>query len=111
MFSGAPQSALRMLEECRNHRVSRYRIEALFEDATELAQKIRIYRRIIDAELSPEEGITALNNASLGATEKIGVTEGQLYNIRRYTDRKKEFIDLAHLDTQVDPGLKAVLTT
>jgi putative protease len=110
MFNGAPQSALRMLQEFRNHRVDRYRIEALFEDAKDLAHKIRIYRRIIDAELSPEEGITALNNASLGATEKIGVTDGQLYNIKRYADRKKDFVDLAHLDTHVDPGLQVVCT-
>jgi hypothetical protein len=47
--------------------------------------------------------------AKLGMSDRYGVTSGQLYNIRGYQDRKKEFASLSALGSIADPGLKTVL--
>jgi hypothetical protein len=46
--------------------------------------------------------------SKLGMSERYGVTDGQLYNIRGYQDRKKEFTSLVALENAADPGLKVV---
>ena len=48
--------------------------------------------------------------SKLGMSERYGVTDGQLYNIRGYQDRKKEFTSLEALGSAADPGLKVVGT-
>ncbi len=84
VFQGKPQSAARLVPELLNLGVRHFRLEALFEDALELRKKIAAYSALLNANCSPED----LFN-QLGVVERYGVTEGQLYNIRGWQDRKK----------------------
>jgi putative protease len=106
MFNGYSQSVASLFPQLKEAGVATYRIEALFESAIELRQKIVAYADLLHNRASPDETI-----ARVGAVEKIGVTDGQLYNIRKYSDRKKPFTALADLADAADPGLKAVLSS
>ena len=44
--------------------------------------------------------------SKLGTSERYGVTDGQIYNIRGSQDRKKEFVSLENLGNNGDPGLR-----
>ncbi len=106
MFHGYAQTIASIATHLKEAGVATYRVEGLFETASELREKIVAYADLLDNRASPEETI-----ARVGAIEKIGVTEGQLYNIRSYSDRKKPFTALVDLAGAADPGLKAVLSS
>jgi putative protease len=84
MFHGKAQSAVKLLSDLKNLGVHSYRIEALFERPSELRAKIESYTAILaDGRLLPER------LSLLAAQEQYGITEGQLFNINTYKDRKK----------------------
>jgi putative protease len=84
MFNGKAQTAVRLLPELIARGVSTFRIEALFETPAELRKKLETYLAILkDGSLSTERMKT------LAAHEQYGITEGQLFNINSYKDRKK----------------------
>jgi putative protease len=84
VFQGKPQSGARLVPELLALGVRNFRLEALFETPAELSKKIQTYSELLSASCSPEELFNRL-----GVVEKYGVTEGQLYNIRSWQDRKK----------------------
>jgi len=104
MFNGVPQSAISLLPQLRELGVSRFRVEALFEDARTLRRKIEAYADALFGEKPAHDVLR-----KLGVVERYGVTDGQLYNIRAYRDRKKEFVPLPELRTSADPGISEVL--
>jgi putative protease len=100
MFNGVPQSALKLIPALRERGINSVRIEGLFEDSSTLRSKVEAYAGILRGETQPEQGLRAL-----GLVERYGVTDGQLYNIRAYQDRKKSFASLESLEAGADPGL------
>jgi putative protease len=105
MFNGVPQSAGKLIPELQELGVSTFRVDGLFEDAATLRAKIEAYADALFNKVPIERSIQRL-----GMSDRYGVTDGQLYNIRGYLDRKKEFTALAALGNTADPGLRAVLT-
>jgi len=103
MFNGAPQSAAKLLPDLQRLGVSAFRVEGLFEDAATLRAKAAAYAALLFEGVPLSSAMT-----KLGAVERYGVTDGQLYNIRGYNDRKKEFVSLAQLEGIADPGLLAL---
>jgi hypothetical protein len=63
-----------------------------------------VYSDLLAGSVQTDDGIKAL-----GAVERYGVTDGQLYSIRGYSDRKKSFVPLEQIGSTGDPGLQAVL--
>jgi putative protease len=103
MFSGVPQTALRLIPRLRELGVAAFRVEVLFDDASATRRKVEAYSRLLSgAALAPDVV------AELGAVERYGVTEGQLYAIKSHTDRKKEFIPRQLLGSSADPALVAI---
>jgi putative protease len=100
MFNGVPQTAIKLVPELLSRGVASFRIEALFDDARTLRTKVEVY-----AELLQGKGASKDPLAVLGAVERCGVTDGQLYSIRAYADRKKEFQPREAFKTAADPGL------
>jgi putative protease len=105
MFNGVPQSAGKLIPSLQSLGVSTFRIDGLFEDAATLRQKIEAYADVLFHNVPVQ---TAMSR--LGMSERYGVTDGQLYNIRGYQDRKKDFTSLEALGSAADPGLKVVGT-
>jgi putative protease len=103
MFNGVPQSAIKLLPELQSRGVHTFRIEALFESPEILRSKIDLYRALLLRQGSPSEVLQKLDTV-----ERFGVTDGQLYNIRSYQDRKKRFEPLQSIDIGSDPGLLLV---
>ena len=85
MFNGKPQSAARLLPELLAAGVRNFRVEALFESPSELREKLIGYLDLLQGRSQPFETF-----GRLGVLERYGVTEGQLYNINTWRDRKKE---------------------
>ncbi len=104
MFNGVPQSAAKLVPQLRELGVSHFRVEGLFEDSATLRRKVETYAALLRGELQPESLIE-----KLAVQEKFGVTDGQLYAIRSYRDRKKEFTSLTDLRKSADPGLLLAL--
>ncbi len=104
MFNGVAQSAVSLIPQLRKHGVSRFRVEALFEDAALLRKKVEAYAAALFHGDTTHDVLQ-----KLGVVERYGVTDGQLYNIRAYKDRKKDFIPLPELRTSADPGIATVL--
>ena len=109
MFNGAPQSALKMIQPLHDAGVRRFRLEALFETPEQLREKVRVYLDLLGNKISVDSALSSLSHASLAAAERVGVTDGQLYNIRSYSDRKKDFTALNELPVHVDPGLSHII--
>jgi hypothetical protein len=84
MFNGTPQSAAALFPLLRTRGVARYRFEALFESASQLRPKVTAYLDMLSGVISPQE---LLNRFS--TLDRYGVSEGQLFNLRSYKDRKK----------------------
>jgi putative protease len=103
MFNGLPQSTTKLVPELLQRGVNHFRVEALFEDSETLRRKVLAYEALLNGSLSVPDTI-----AMVGATEKVGITDGQLYNIRSYADRKKEFVARNELTTSGDPGFEVV---
>jgi putative protease len=105
MFNGVPQSASRLIPSLMELSVATFRVDGLFEDAATLRRKVQVYSDIIHGRASGQLGMELL-----GMTERFGVTEGQLYNIRGYADRKKPFTALVDLGSTGDPAIHALRT-
>jgi putative protease len=103
MFNGVPQSAGRLIPELQALSVSTFRVDGLFEDATTLRAKVLAYSDILFNNAPLEDTLT-----KLGMSERYGVTDGQLYNVRSYRDRKQTFTPLADISSGADPALKAI---
>jgi putative protease len=103
MFNGVPQSALRLLPALRECGVGAFRVEVLFDTPQVVRKKVELYGELLAGRAQSDEALQAL-----GAVERYGVTDGQLYSIRGYTDRKKDFVTLKGLGSTGDPGLRAV---
>jgi putative protease len=101
MFNGVPQTALKLLPELRARGVAAFRIEALFDDAEEIRAKVEVYAALIKGDAAPHDALK-----TLGAVERCGVTDGQLYSIRAYADRKKAFVPRDGLGNVADPALR-----
>ena len=84
MFQGTPQSAARLVPKLIASGIRSFRLEALYESAEELRRKVEAYLALINGCEDPEAIIKRV-----GVMERYGVTEGQLYNIRDWKDRKK----------------------
>jgi putative protease len=104
MFNGVPQSALRLIPTLRENGVGAFRIEVLFDTPEAVRRKVKVYSDLLAGSVQTDDGIKAL-----GAVERYGVTDGQLYSIRGYSDRKKSFVPLEQIGSTGDPGLQAVL--
>ncbi|MFN4895065.1 MAG: DUF3656 domain-containing protein [Pseudomonadota bacterium] len=104
MFNGVPQSALRLIPNLREAGVGAFRVEVLFDAPEVVRRKVQVYSELLAGVVPTEVGIR-----ELGAVERYGVTDGQLYSIRGYNDRKKNFIPLEQLGSTADPGLQSVL--
>jgi putative protease len=83
--------------------LTEFRVEGLFEDAQTLRSKVAAYLALLRGETHQQQLLR-----KLGAVERYGVTDGQLYNIRSYHDRKKAFTSLDSLGAAADPGLAYV---
>ncbi len=103
MFNGVPQSALRLIPALRECGVSAFRVEVLFDAPEVVRRKVELYGELLARRAQTDEALQAL-----GAVERYGVTDGQLYSIRGYADRKKDFVSLERLGSTGDPGLKIV---
>lgn len=84
MFNGIAQSAVRLVPQLINQGIRSFRLEALFETPAELREKVLVYSDMLKARLAPERVFE-----KLGVVERYGVSEGQLFSIRSYKDRKK----------------------
>lgn len=104
MFNGMPQSAGNLISTLRERAVSTFRIDGLFEDAATLRAKVEAYAAILFHNAPVTETL-----AKLGMVDRYGVTDGQLYNVRGYQDRKKAFTALSELGNTADPGIRLVL--
>ncbi len=106
MFNGAPQSALSLIPDLIARGVQSFRVEGLFETPEALRAKVSAYADAIFANQPKQEVLK-----QLGVVERYGITDGQLYNIRTYKDRKKSFIPLAEIQESPDPGLRRIVQT
>jgi U32 family peptidase len=104
MFNGVPQSAGTLIPALQARGISTFRVDGLFESAAKLREKIEAYAEVLFHGVAVEAAM-----AKLGMSDRYGVTTGQLYNIRGYQDRKKEFASLTALGSVADPGLKTVM--
>jgi putative protease len=84
MFNGKPQSAAMLVPSLLAKGVRRFRLEALYEDAETLRNKVAAYASLVQGEAAPAEVF-----ARMGVVEKYGVMEGQLRNAAVHKDRKK----------------------
>jgi putative protease len=105
MFNGVPQSAGTLIPDLRTRGVKTFRVDGLFEEPATLRAKVQAYADVLFNEVP-----VALAMGKLGMSDRYGVTNGQLYNIRGYHDRKKEFASVTTLRAVADPGLKAVIS-
>jgi len=105
MFNGMPQSAGRLIPELQTLGVSTFRVDGLFEKPEVLRAKIEAYADVLFNKVPIQIAMAKLN-----MSDRYGVTDGQLYNIRGYQDRKKSFTPLASLGNTADPGLRAIIT-
>ena len=103
MFNGNAQSALSLVPSLLQRGIGTLRIEGLFETPYVLRAKVEAYAAAIGNNAS-----TGTVLYQLGVIEKYGVTDGQLYNIRGYRDRKKGFTPLSAITDSPDPGLRYV---
>lgn len=77
MYYGIAQTSGKMIPELRRMGVTNFRIEALYEDAGNLREKILTYADIATLMRSPDEALSKVN-----AIELCGVNDGQLFKIR-----------------------------
>jgi putative protease len=103
MFNGVPQTAMKLLPELITQGVASFRIEALFDDAKTLRTKVEVYADLLRGNAASQNA-----RAALGAVERYGVTDGQLYSIRAYSDRKKQFVPKDSLKDVADPALRSL---
>jgi putative protease len=106
MFNGVPQSAAKLIPMLKELHVTTFRVDGLFEDAATLRRKVEGYAAVLFDNVPITDAMR-----QLGLVERYGITDGQLYNIRGYQDRKKPFTGLSELERGADPGLREVVST
>lgn len=84
LYLERPQSALNLVPTFKKCGVYRFRLEMLEENAAEVADKTRLYAQAIRGKLS-----LATASKLIGAEEKYGVSQGQLFHTEVWKDRKK----------------------
>lgn len=83
-FKATPQSAGFLIETLKKEGVASVRLEALSENAAELALKVKTYLGILNGELTPGEAMKKLE-----MVESYGLGLGQMKKTDTYQDRKK----------------------
>lgn len=83
-FKATPQSAGFLIETLKKEGVASVRLEALSENAAELALKVKTYLGVLGGELSPGEAMKRLE-----LVESYGLGLGQMKKTDSYQDRKK----------------------
>ena len=78
----------------------------LFDAPGVVRRKVELYSELLSGRVQSDQVLQAL-----GGVERYGVTDGQLYSIRSYADRKKDFVSLKRLGSTGDPGLRIVGVT
>ena len=106
MFNGVPQSTAKLIPTLRELNVLTFRVDGLFEDAATLRRKVKAYAALLFNNVPITDAME-----QLGLVERYGITDGQLYNIRGYQDRKKPFTGLSELEHGADPGLREVVSS
>lgn len=84
LYLERPQSALNLVPTFKKLGVHKFRLEMLEESAAEVADKTRLYAQAIRGKLS-----LATAAKLIGAEEKYGVSQGQLFHTEVWKDRKK----------------------
>ena len=84
LYLERPQSALNLVPAFKKLGVRKFRLEMLEESANEVADKTRLYAQAIRGKLS-----LATAAKLIGAEEKYGVSQGQLFHTEVWKDRKK----------------------
>jgi len=84
LYLERPQSALNLVPTFKKLGVFKFRLEMLEESAAEVADKTRLYAQAIRGKLS-----LATAAKLIGAEEKYGVSQGQLFHTEVWKDRKK----------------------
>lgn len=84
MYHGVPQASVRLVPDLMEKGVRFFRIEALFEDVTQLRAKVEAYQRLLSGQIGFDQVIR-----EIGVVERYGISEGQLFRIKGYVDRKK----------------------
>ena len=89
MFHGTAQSAARLVRSLAASGVENFRVEALNETAAEVREKVLLYLEVLKLSARGEE-INQEITRQLGALERYGVSEGQLFQIKGYRSRVGE---------------------
>lgn len=84
LYLGRPQSALSLVPSFRESGVYRFRLEMLDESAEEVADTVKLYAGALRGKISLD-----LAMKKIGAEERYGVSEGQLFHTDVWKDRKK----------------------
>lgn len=84
LYLERPQSALNFVPDFLKLGVRRFRLEMLEESPSEVADKTRLYTEALRGRLSPKTAARLI-----GAEERYGVSQGQLFHTETWTDRKK----------------------
>lgn len=84
LYLGSPQSALSLVPEFRRCGVYKFRLEMLDESAEEVADTVNLYASALKGKIPLEQAIR-----KIGAEERYGVSEGQLFHTDVWKDRKK----------------------
>ena len=84
LYLERPQSALNLVPAFKQLGVNKFRLEMLEESASETADKVRLYAEALRGRLSLKTAAKLI-----GAEEKYGVAQGQLYHTEVWQNRKK----------------------
>ncbi|MDR1759583.1 MAG: U32 family peptidase [Fibrobacter sp.] len=84
LFVGKPQTALKLLPKLREAGVFRYRLEMLHDTPETVRRKIQIVSGLLQGKMLLNEAVL-----EIGAEEKYGISEGQLFNASEWKNRKK----------------------
>lgn len=84
LYLQRPQSALNFVPDFIELGIRRFRLEMLDESPSEVADKTRLYTESLRGRLSLKTAARLI-----GAEERYGVSQGQLFHTETWTDRKK----------------------
>lgn len=84
LYLGSPRSTLRLLPSFTKSGINKFRLEMLDDTPEMVLKKTKIYTDCLFRGMSIETACQLI-----GAEEKYGVSEGQLFNETRWLDRKK----------------------
>ncbi len=84
LYLQRPQSALTFVPDFIELGIRRFRLEMLDESPSEVADKTRLYTEALRGRLSLKTAARLV-----GAEERYGVSQGQLFHTETWTDRKK----------------------